>query len=65
MSFRIDENVIWFDISVNIVHLVHIFNSENELSDIEFCLRLCEDVFVDEKFEKISPWDPLHSDVKV
>ena len=49
MSFGINENIVRFDISVDVVDPVHVFNGQNELSNIKPCLLYRKDIFLNEQ----------------
>jgi len=46
MACGIDEYVVRLDVSMDVVHFMHILNSQNELTDIKFGLLLRKDVFL-------------------
>jgi hypothetical protein len=60
-----DENVIRFDVAMNVVHFVHIFQSKDQFCHIEASFCLCENVFFDEEAQEIASWDPLHCNVEI
>jgi hypothetical protein len=43
-----DEDVIGFDVPVDVVHPMHFVDGDDELADVEAGLCLREDVFFDE-----------------
>ena len=49
MSFLADQDIVRLDISMNVVHLMHFLNGDNELADVESCLCFGKDVLFDEK----------------
>lgn len=65
MPFLADQNIIRLDITVNVVHLMHFLDGNDELTNIETGLCLAEDVLLDKKAEQISSRDPLHSNVQI
>ncbi len=49
MSICRDENIVRFDVPVNVVHLVHFLNGNYQLSDIETRLCFSESVLFDQQ----------------
>ena len=65
MTLRINKDVVRLDISMNVVHAVHIFKSQQKFSDIEASFLLAKNVLLDQKSEEITSWNPLHGDIEV
>jgi hypothetical protein len=65
MTVSINEDVVWLDISMNVVHSVHIFESEKKFSDIEASLLLGKNVFLYQQPQQVTSWNPLHSDIEM
>lgn len=65
MPFCSDENVVWLNVSMNIVHFVHFFNGDDELSDVEAGLCLSKDVLFNEQAQQVASRHPFHSNIEV
>lgn len=65
MSSRINEDIVRFDVPMNIVHFMHILNSQDKFCHIESGFIFREDIFIDQKSKQISTWNPFHRNVEI
>lgn len=49
MSLMVYQNVVWFDITVNIIHLMHILQSKNQFCHIETSVVFTKDITLDKQ----------------
>lgn len=49
MASPIDEDIVRFDVPVDVVHFVHILDSQNKLTDIKPSLLFRKNVLLDEQ----------------
>ena len=54
MAIRIDENVVWFQITVNIVQFVQRMYGHGNLGNVETRLFFAETVFATENRKKVT-----------
>lgn len=60
-----DEEVVWFDISVDASKSMGLFDAKYHLSDVESSSRLGQDVFANQKTKKVAPRHVVHEEVKI
>ena len=65
MPVRSDQDVVRFQVSVNVLHLMHRVHSSDYLSDIELALPLRENIFSYQLRHEITSLQKLHNQIKV
>ena len=65
MSVRVEKDVVWFEIPVNILHFVHRIESQQNLSGVELGLLVGENVLLHEQVHEVSTGQVLHNEVEV
>lgn len=65
MALAIDENVIRFDVPVDVVHSVHFLDGQDELCNIETSFRLREDILFDKQPQQVASRHPLHRNIQI
>lgn len=60
VSSRVNEKVLWLQISVNISQLVESVDRAEHLSDVEACMTVGQDTCVVEESSEITTWDVFH-----
>ena len=65
MSFLVHDDVIRFQVSVDVVHAVHCLDSQNHFSSIKPTFLLCKDVLLNQQSHEISSGQELHDQIEV
>jgi hypothetical protein len=65
MAILIEQDVIRFQVSMDVVNLVDSFDRKNRLSDVKAALVFCENIFSNQKGHEISAWQEVHDEIEV
>ena len=65
MSIGINQNIIGFEISMNVVQLMHSVQCNQNLGDVKTGLILREDVLLHEKIHEVATGKVLHHQVEI
>jgi len=65
VSFDVDEHVVGFEVSVDVLHFVDGVEGEENLGGVELGFFVGEDVLLHEEVHEVAAWEELHDEVEV
>lgn len=65
MTFFVNQNIIRFEISMNEIHFVYRFNTQNSLRNVEPRFVFGQNIFFHEQGHEITSWQKVHDQIQV